>query len=224
MIDALNSPDEARELIVPNMLQLGLDPKRIRYVIVTHGHGDHWGGAKYLQDMYGARIMLSAADWDMIEKPGHGGGPFAALQPPRRDLVAKDGDTVSLGGTTVQLYVTPGHTPGALSLIFPVYDRGRKHVAGLMGGSGGGQDSISVHQQIVSLNRWQTLSRAANVDVLLANHPTHISINEKLALIRYAMPGDVNPFIYGPARAQRYNAMLTECSRVQLAPVGESGD
>ena len=224
VIDSLNNPAEARDILVPNLKALGLDPAQIRYVVVTHGHGDHWGGAKYLQDTYGAHVVLSGADWDMIEKPGHGGGPFADLVPPRRDIVAKDGDTVTLGGETIRLYVTPGHTPGTLSLIFPVYDHGKRHMAGLMGGTGGGHDSATVHQQIASLERWQKLTEAAGVDVLVTNHPVHMQATEKQAMIRYAMPGDPNPYIYGAQRYQRYMQVQEECSRVQLARMGESGD
>jgi metallo-beta-lactamase class B len=56
VIDTLNNPEEARDILVPNMRALGLDPARIKYVVLTHGHGDHWGGAKYLQDTFGARV------------------------------------------------------------------------------------------------------------------------------------------------------------------------
>lgn len=224
LFDALNSPAEAREILEPNLEQLGLDPKRIRYVIVTHGHGDHWGGAKYLQDTYGAKVVLSDADWKMLESPTRGGGPFRDLVPPRRDITARDGDTITLGGTKVQLYVTPGHTPGALSVIFPVTDKGEAHVVGLMGGSGGGRDSKTWHQQITSLEHWAQVTKAAGVDAAITNHPTHNASNEKLALINYAMPGDPNPFVYGEDRFQRFVGVLGECSRVALARMGETGD
>jgi metallo-beta-lactamase class B len=221
LIDALNNTEEARDIIVPNLKALGLDPARIKYVIVTHGHGDHYGGAKYIQETFGARVVASAADWEMMEHPGP--GPFAGLAPPKRDIVAKDDDRVTLGSTSVHLYVTPGHTPGVLSLIFPVSEKGVHHVAGLMGGSGGGQDSAAVHQQIRSLERWQALTRAAKVDVNITNHPSHMSANEKLALIRDGVPGDANPFIYGSRRYQRFVQVINECSRVQLARMGENG-
>ena len=224
LIDALNSPDEARDIIVPNLVKLGLDLARIRYVIVTHGHGDHWGGAKYLQDTYGAKVVLSDTDWKMLESPSRGGGPFRDLVPPRRDVTAADGDTVTLGKTTVRLTITPGHTPGALSLIFPVTDKGVAHMVGLMGGSGGGQDSATVHQQVASLGRWGQIAAAAGVDALITNHPGHMSANEKLELVNHAMPSDVNPFIYGKDRINRFVAMLGQCSRVQLARMGESGE
>jgi metallo-beta-lactamase class B len=223
LIDALNNGDEARDILVPNLRALGLDPARIKYVLLTHGHGDHWGGAKYLQDTFGARVATSERDWAMIESPGHGGGPFAHLVPPRRDMVLKDGDTVTLGGTSVKIYVTPGHTPGALSMIFPVFDHGRPHKAGLMGGTGGGQDSASIHAQIASLARWQQITRAAGVDVLVTNHPVHMNATEKEAMIRY-VPQAPNPFIYGVDKYQRYMGVMSACSRVQLARLGESGD
>ena len=72
VIDALNSPAEARDILVPNIVAMGLDPADIKYVIITHGHGDHWGGAKYLQDTYGARVVLSDIDWGLLESPDRG--------------------------------------------------------------------------------------------------------------------------------------------------------
>jgi metallo-beta-lactamase class B len=224
VIDALNSPAEAREILVPNLVAMGLDPAQIRYVIITHGHGDHWGGAKYLQDTYGAQVVLSDADWDMLESPERGGGPVGDLVPPTRNVTAADGDTVTLGDTTVRLHVTPGHTPGTLSLIFPVTDNGQRHIVGLMGGTGGGQNSATVHQQINSLIRWQELTRAAGVDAAIANHPAHNAANERTALLRHAQPGEVNPFVYGTERFQRFARTLELCSRVQLARMGESGE
>lgn len=224
VIDALNSPEEAQQILVPNIVAMGLDPAQIRYVIITHGHGDHWGGAKYLQDTYGAQVVLSDADWDMLESPERGGGPVGDLLPPTRNVTAADGDTVQLGDTTVQLYVTPGHTPGTLSMIFPVTHHGQRHVVGLMGGSGGGQNLAGVHQQINSLIRWQGLTAAAGVDAAIANHPAHNAANERTTLLRYAQPGDANPFVYGTDRFQRFARVLELCSRVQLARMGESGE
>ena len=204
--------------------KLGLDPGAIRYVIVTHGHGDHWGGAKLLQDTYGSRIVASEIDWGQIESPGRGGGPFAGLVPPRRDIAARDGDSVTLGGLSVRLRVTPGHTPGTLSLIFPVFERGRRRTAGLMGGTGGGQNEASVRAQIASLARWQALTRAARADVLVTNHPAHMNATEKNALIRHAAAGAAHPYVYGRQRYQRYMQVMSACSRVQLARMGKASN
>jgi metallo-beta-lactamase class B len=43
--------------VVDGLKKLGLDPSKIKYAIVSHGHGDHSGGAKFLQDRFGTRII-----------------------------------------------------------------------------------------------------------------------------------------------------------------------
>src|SRR4029079_14341352 len=50
--------------------KVGLDPAQIKYAIVSHGHADHSGGAKYLQDHLKTRILLSGADWESLERTG----------------------------------------------------------------------------------------------------------------------------------------------------------
>lgn len=94
------------EEVVIGLTTLGLDPKRIRYVLVSHAHRDHVGGAALLQERFGARVVMSAADWDLLETdPGQ--WPKA-----KRDIVATDGQRLTLGDTTLTLILTPGHTLG----------------------------------------------------------------------------------------------------------------
>src|ERR1700676_2460513 len=54
--------------VVGGLKKLGLDPARIKYLIVSHGHFDHSGGATFLQDTYKARVLMSAADWDLLDR------------------------------------------------------------------------------------------------------------------------------------------------------------
>jgi glyoxylase-like metal-dependent hydrolase (beta-lactamase superfamily II) len=56
-------------------------------------------------------------------------------KPPKRDVVAVEGESIALGDEKVTLVFTPGHTPGAMALIFPVKDGGTTHMAGLFGGT-----------------------------------------------------------------------------------------
>ena len=56
------------EAIVTGLRKLGLDPVTVKYVIITHAHGDHVGGAKLMQDRFGSRIVMGGPDWDSIEK------------------------------------------------------------------------------------------------------------------------------------------------------------
>ena len=75
--------------VVGGLKKLGFDAADIRYVLISHGHLDHAGGAKLLQERFGARVLMSAADWDMVarEKP---------RWEPERDLVITDGEKLRL--------------------------------------------------------------------------------------------------------------------------------
>ena len=113
------------------MKKLGLDPANIKYVIVSHAHGDHVGGAKMIQDRFHPRLVMGAPDWDSIEasKNQYPNGK------PKRDIVATDGQKITLGDTTVTLVTTPGHTPGTLSMIFQVKDNGKPLTVAYSGGT-----------------------------------------------------------------------------------------
>ena len=87
---------------------MGLDPANIKYAVVSHAHPDHDGGAQYLQEHYGTRVIMSPADWDVLDKQKFG-------TKPKRDMEATDGQKLTLGDTTVTMYITPGHTPGTIS-------------------------------------------------------------------------------------------------------------
>lgn len=104
LIDAMGSPDDARKIIIPGLRAVGVNPTHIKYVVAAHGHDDHFGGAQYLADTYGARVMMHKADWDLIakERPEHA---------PKRDLEITDGQKLTLGDTTIVFHHTPGHTP-----------------------------------------------------------------------------------------------------------------
>jgi len=221
LFDALNSAEEAEKIIVPNLRRLGLDPRDIKYLVITHAHGDHYGGARYLQKTYGARVVSSAIDWDGMARAGAAqSGPFAGLQPPDRDIVVADGEALTLGDATLRFHVTPGHTPGTVSTIFRVTDRGRPHTVGYFGGTGGGRDPAAARAQAASLARWRSITQAAGVDVLIANHPLHDRGIENNEIIAYGRPDDPNPYVIGSDRYQRYMQVMEACSRVQMARFG----
>src|SRR4051794_16246506 len=113
--------------VAGGMRALGLDPSTIKYAIISHGHADHSGGAKYLQDRFNAHVLLTAADWDLLDRSNG--------TKPKRDMVATDGQKLTLGDTTVTLYNTPGHTLGTISAIFTVKDHGVPHVVATWGGT-----------------------------------------------------------------------------------------
>lgn len=215
LIDALNNPLEARGLIEGGMRKLGLDPAQIKYIVVTHGHGDHYGGAPMLTEKYRARVVASTQDWQMMET----GLEFDSPQwgrPPKRDIAIKDGDTLTLGDTTVAFYVTPGHTLGTISPVFDVKFQGRTHKAMLWGGTSFnfGRDMGRLDDYIAQTERMRQVAARQGVDVLLSNHPGYDGTLGKLASLR-TRPASANPFVSSTAVVDRSLQVLGECARAQ---------
>jgi metallo-beta-lactamase class B len=125
---------KTESVLLPALRQMHIAPSSIKYVLITHGHADHFGGALYLQQHFHARIAASHEDWDLMASPAPlppNAETWMSATPPRKDLVLGDGDKIVLGDTVIQAFLIPGHTPGALGFIFPVHDHRNAHVAGL---------------------------------------------------------------------------------------------
>ena len=98
--------------IVAGLTTLGLDPRSIKYVLISHAHGDHDQGAALLQSRYRAKIVMGAADWDStLQRPASAPGGV-----PKRDVVVgPEGTKITLRDTTVDVIATPGHKIGRAS-------------------------------------------------------------------------------------------------------------
>lgn len=216
LIDALNNQAEATALIEGGMGKLGLDPAQIRYVVVTHGHGDHYGGATYLSQKYGARVVMSDADWKMTETRLEFATPIWGA-PPKRDVSVKDGDRITLGDTTVSLYLTPGHTLGTLSPVFDVQWNGEKHRVMLWGGTGFnfGRDVPRLVSYSESAQRMKSVAQAQHIDVLISNHSRVDGSQIKLASLRQHGSGSPNPFVQGTPTVERALTVMDECAQAQ---------
>ncbi|MFZ9407766.1 MAG: MBL fold metallo-hydrolase [Burkholderiaceae bacterium] len=217
LIDALNNTREATQLIEGGMRRLGLDPAQIRYVLVTHGHGDHYGGAQMIADRYGARVVASEIDWKMMET----GLEFDSKlwdRPPKRDIAVHDGDTLKLGDTTIRFLITPGHTLGTISPVFEVRDGKRVHTAMIWGGTSFnfGRDMGRLDGYIQQTERMRLLSAQWGIDVPLSNHPGYDGTVAKLKA-RAANPGAGNPFVSGQPVVDRAMRVLNTCARAQRA-------
>jgi len=190
------------------LAKLGLDPAAVRYAVVSHPHPDHHGGAKFLQDRYHARIVMSAPDWDVIDR--------LSGTKPARDMVATDGQTLTLGDTTVTLYVTPGHTPGTLSALIPVRDGGVRHLAALWGGTGLNADRESLEAYIQSARRFDSIVRQAGADIILSNHTDWDGSKINLPQLAKRAPASRNPYIVGNEAARKYLKVAEECATARV--------
>lgn len=225
MIDSGYAGEEETTMIA-GMLKLGLDPAKIKYVLITHGHGDHFGGALYLQKHYGAHVYMSAGDWDYIEpKPGSKKKEASGLgSQPARDLVAVDGEPISLGEETVTPVLIPGHTPGSMGFIFPVTDNGKPFMVGLFGGTIlNPQQRFPVtlfEQYLQSIKHFEETAEKMKVDVELENHPIMDGTFDKLAALKDRKPGQRNPFVVGKAEVRKFLEVMIECTEAQIVRHG----
>jgi metallo-beta-lactamase class B len=201
--DGLILFDTAEEPYVEHILSgirsFGFEPTDIKYIIISHGHLDHFGGAAHIQEISGARVAAMPEDWDMIAeaatRPGRGGGPSPRV--PERDMVLYQNQTITLGETTLTIHHTPGHTPGVTSAEFYVYDHGTPHRAIFVGGSGARNNQ---YEDAVYTSR--LFSAMDGVEVALLNHAwlgestfPNGSIFERAQTLAERGASDPNPFV-----------------------------
>lgn len=205
LLDALTSEADARDVIVANMQALGLDPRRVRIILITHNHLDHFGGAAYLKALSGARIGMSREDWE--------GDPKWGKLPVKSgdDFFLTDGQTIRLGDRTLTILLTPGHTPGTVSLLFPVTDKGVPHMASLFGGQGSPRDLTSLLAFRRSLNHFADYTDLMQADVVLSNHTVGDDGLTRVAALANRKPGDPNPYVVGREGVVRYDAEWRMC-------------
>ncbi|HKB10693.1 MAG TPA: MBL fold metallo-hydrolase [Vicinamibacterales bacterium] len=208
--------------VVGGLKKLGLDPTKIKYVIVSHGHGDHSGGAKYLQDTFKAHVILGGADWDLLDR--------STGSRPRRDMSATDGQKLTLGDTTIMIYATPGHTLGTLSTVFPVTDHGEKHVVASWGGTAFNwmanpapyitaerPEQFWFQTYSNSARHFKEITAKAGADVLISNHTIFDGSKTKIPALEKRKPGEPNPYVIGKDGVQRYLTVVDECAQAGLA-------
>ena len=212
--------------IVGGLTKLGFDPREIKYAIVSHGHIDHAGGAKYLQDHFGTRVILSAVDWDLLDRDN------GAWPKPKRDLVASDGQRLTLGDTTLTLYLTPGHTLGTISTLIPVKDGGKPHLVAEWGGTAFNwianrrgyitpkrPDRFWFETYSTSAEHFRKIVADAGADALISNHTNYDGSKKKLPALEKRKPGDPNPYVIGKDSVQRYLTVAAECAKAGLLRV-----
>src|SRR3984893_6050747 len=221
LIDTLFTYNSEEE-IVGGLKKLGLDPAKVKSVIISHAHSDHVGGAKLMQDRFKSRIVMGGPDWDSIEKSVNG----YPEGKPKRDIVADDGQKMTLGDTTVTIVTTPGHTPGTLSMLFTVKDNGKPLNVAYSGGTAFNFPSTVPNFDIYikSQRKMAAAAAAANATVLMSNHSEFDNAVTQIKMLALRKPGEPHTFEVGKEAVARYFTVTGECAQAARLKLTQSSN
>jgi metallo-beta-lactamase class B len=202
---------ESEDLIVGGLKKLGLDPAKVKYVIISHAHLNEVGGARLMQERYGAHIVMGAGDWDLVAESVNG---FPRGKP-KRDMVATDGMKITLGGRTVTLYLLPGHTPGSIGGIFQVHDGGKPLTVAYSGGTEFNflNDVPHFDTYLASVRKFASIAAAAGATIIMGNQSQFDNAAPRLRMLADRRPGEPHPLEVGAAAVARYFKIEDECAQ-----------
>ena len=164
--------------------QLGFKFSDIKILLGNHAHGDHQEGDAVIKQMTGAQVMAMAEDAPALlaMKPGGKEHPI--------DRMLHDGDTVTLGGTTLVAHLTAGHTRGATAWTTKAQEGGKTYdVVFFSSLRAGGAITPAIAAE---LDHAFAVVRKLPCDVPLGDHPAQYDMHAKYAKLA---PGGSNPFI-----------------------------
>lgn len=212
--------------VTPELLNelktFGLDPANIKYAIISRSHSDQSWGINPLKKMVpGVRVIMSEIDYDLLARDN-----TPADLKPAKDMVAKDGEKLTLGDTTVTIYHTPTSTPGSISLLFPLKEGNQRHIGMMLGGDLMRlvQEGVQLYPDmqaeskayIASLERFKKIVDQAGADAIIHIHSEDDNTLLKLDAIRTMQPGDPNPFV-SKDDLDRFLTVHIECAEAQHA-------
>ncbi|WP_284178042.1 MBL fold metallo-hydrolase [Rhabdaerophilum sp. SD176] len=201
LIDTLYGP--FTDQLLANIKAVGLDPKDIKLVVVTHGHFDHAGGMARLKAALppGTQFAMTEEGWTEAfeasrQSVASGRNPWAMIE---RDLVLQDAQTVKGGDVAIETYKTPGHTFGTASFAFDAQDGSRTYRAFTVGGLGLNaiQGPEQVEAFIASIKRIRALTETGSrpIDLHLTTHPFSNGLTEAKDRIRSRKAGEAHPLV-----------------------------
>jgi metallo-beta-lactamase class B len=200
----------AQDEIIGGMKKLGLDTTKIKYVLLSHAHGDHDGGAKLLQDeIPGVHLVYGAEDWDAVDRSTNRAGGK-----PKRDIVGTDGMKISVGDAAVQLVTMPGHTPGTLSFLFEVKDNGKPLRVAYVGGTAipFNGDSPYYETYLASSKKMAKAAADFGATALMSNHTEFDNGFFRAHTAADRKPGAANPYDVGKEAVARYFSVVQNCT------------
>jgi len=162
-------------VVFPNIVKLGFKPADIKLMLISHAHYDHMETMETIRRITGATVAALEAEIPALAA-GHdlSSNETWGHEPIQVGRVLKSGDDLTLGGATVKVIWTPGHTPGAAAYFITTRENGRTHQI-VYGGpptpiAGNPRYDTRPEDAFASY----TALRAMNPDILISGHPQNL--------------------------------------------------
>jgi metallo-beta-lactamase class B len=162
-------------VIFPNMVKLGFKPADIKLMLISHAHYDHMETMETIRRLTGATVAALEAEVPSLVS-GHdlSSNETWGAEPLQVGRVLKSGDDITLGGSTIKVIWTPGHTPGAAAYFINTVEDGKPYQI-LFGGPPtpiSGDPKYDTRPQD-AFDSYKAL-RATNPDILITGHPQNL--------------------------------------------------
>lgn len=218
LLDGLNSTADATDITVPGLQAVGIDPATLKGIMPTHGHGDHYNGAKYMQDTYGGPVYIGSEDAVALtaanpRNAANFAGSITTTSLPNSVLTPQ---ILSVDGLSLTMLSTPGHTVGTFSGILPASLNGKTYKLVFWGGTGTPTTVPLAKQYLDGSERLYQLAKSENVDGTIHTHPFVDGSLAKVDAIANGTAGGKNPFLIGNASTLRSLSILRECSAAKV--------
>ena len=216
---------ESVPFIRANIERLGFRMSEIRILLAGHAHFDHVGGHAALKRMTGAQVVMMEADRDALESGVDRSAAATTGWPPVKvDRTLRDGDTVSLGGTTLTAHLTPGHTQGCTTFTTGVTENGRRYrMAFVCSVTINEGVHLAANTRVPAIAEHYALAfrvlRGLAPDVFVAEHPAVFDLESKAQKAAALEKGQPNPFV----DPEGYRRFLTAAETTYLTQLRSEG-
>jgi metallo-beta-lactamase class B len=223
LFDASNNAEDAKTKVADEMIKVGLDPKKIKYMVFGHFHGDHTGGGKYMQTLSGAKAIMGRDDWTLYLKMFQNPNNSLKDGPMRRDADsdAVDGQKITVGDVTATIFQMTGHTPGSIGMVVPIKWKGQPHNILLVTA---GSDISSREAFVGGYEHIWDEGIKMRVESVMQVHP-NTNMNT-LGRVKYVndnfdkLTATNNPLLYGVDRTKRYLNIVRACTQARMEILG----
>jgi len=178
-------------VIKASVEKLGFKFSDIKIFIAGHAHPDHVGGDNMVKELTGAQVVVGRVDAEKTKQYTPAGKEHPM------DRLIDDGETVSLGGTTLTAHMMPGHTRGCLAWSTTLKENGKSYYT-FIECSLNGQFLQQLDQYPGMIDDFRATYKKAltfPVEVWVSSHASFYNMAEKYAKLEKRGPGDPNPFV-----------------------------